>query len=535
LDTGQIIAGMTVEQKVGQMMLGSLPGTELDADAEEILRRYHIGGVILFARNIASVEQTRALTGAIHRVCTVHGLPPMLGVDQEGGRVKRLMAAATGIPSAMALGATGDPALAGRVMAATGRELRALGINTDFAPCVDVNNNPRNPVIGTRSYGESPARVGAFGVAVLEGLRGVGVAATAKHFPGHGDTHTDSHLDLPVIPHDLGHLHAVELPPFGAAIRAGVPLVMTSHISFPALEPDGIPATLSRRILTGLLREELGFEGVIISDAMMMQAITDTYGIVAGSVRAVIAGVDLVGPMAEEPAIIEALLEAVRDGRLPMAQVDASVRRVLRLKQWLAAKAEAPPADVVGCEEHRALVREAAAASVTVLDAPHACIAAERAVAVVEFTQERGHQAEAISTDEALLHAAFVRRFPRARHAAIHAATPTPEDVQTARALVQASDVLVIGTRDANRFPEQMAALAALRDPTKPSVIVSLRAPYDLDGFPWATARIAAYGDLPASLDVVADICAGALTPRGHLPVTVGPHFPVGHGLTAAP
>jgi beta-N-acetylhexosaminidase len=236
--------------------------------------------------------------------------------------------------------------------------------------------------------------------------------------------------------------------------------------------------------------------------------------------------------MAEEPAIAEALLDAVQGGRLPMAQVDASVLRILRLKQWLAAQADAPPAAVVGCEEHQALVREAAEASVTVIDAPPACIDAERAIAVVEFTQERGHQAEVVSTDEALLHAAFARRFPRARHAALHAATPTPEDVQAARALVQGSDVLVIGTRDANRFPEQIAAISVLRDTTKPTVIVSLRAPYDLDAFPWATARIAAYGDLAASLDVVADICAGVLAPRGHLPVSVGPRFPVGHGVT---
>jgi beta-N-acetylhexosaminidase len=528
---------LNTEQKIGQMMLASLPGPELDAESEAMLRRYHVGGVVLFARNIVSVEQTRALTTAIHRVCTVDGLPPIIGVDQEGGRVKRLMDAATGIPSAMALGATGDPTLAGRVMAVTGRELRALGINTDFAPCVDVNNNPRNPVIGTRSFGESPERVAAFGVAALEGLRGAGIAATAKHFPGHGDTQIDSHLDLPVIPHGLDRLRAIELPPFIAAIRAGVPLVMTTHISFPALEPDGLPATLSRRILTGLLREELSFDGVIITDAMVMQAITDNYGIVPGSVRAVIAGVDLAAPLAEEPAIVAALLDAVRDDRLPLAQVDASVARILRLKRWLAAQAAALPGDVVGSEEHRAVVRAAAEASVTLLDARPGIfpMTPERSIAVVEFTQERAHQAEVISADAALLHQAFARRFPDVRHAAIHAVTPAPDDVQAARALAQEAEILVIGTREANRFPGQVAAIETLRDATKPTIIVSLRAPYDLDAFPWAAARIAAYGDLPASLDVVAEICAGALAPRGHLPVTVGPLFPIGQGLTVVP
>ncbi|MGI8855201.1 MAG: glycoside hydrolase family 3 protein, partial [Thermomicrobiales bacterium] len=221
-------ASMTVEEKIGQLVIASLPGTEMDEESAARLRDGHYAGVVLFSRNITSVPQTLALTAAIRACCTVAGLPPIIGADQEGGRVRRLMAEATATPSAMALGATGDPALVERTGEAVGRELRALGINTDYAPVADVNNNPRNPVIGTRSFGESPERVGEMVVAFARGLRSVGVAATVKHFPGHGDTQVDSHLDLPTIPHDLDRLRAVELPPFAAAIRAGVPLVMTS-------------------------------------------------------------------------------------------------------------------------------------------------------------------------------------------------------------------------------------------------------------------------------------------------------------------
>ncbi|MHB8648064.1 MAG: glycoside hydrolase family 3 protein, partial [Thermomicrobiales bacterium] len=445
--------------------------------------------------------------------------------------VRRLMAEATLTPSAMALGATGDSPLVEGIGFAVGQELRALGINTNFAPVADVNNNPLNPVIGTRSFGESPERVGAMVVAFARGLRNAGVAATAKHFPGHGDTRVDSHLDLPTIPHDLARLHAVELPPFAAAIRAGVPLVMTSHIRFPALEPDGLPATLSPRILTSLLREEMGFAGVIISDAMMMKAIDDYYGIVAGSVQAVIAGNDIVEPLrlADEAAVIAGLRDAVGDGRLPVAQVDASVRRVLRLKHWLAGQPSIP-VDVVG--SHDALVHEAAEASVTLLDAQPGALplAADADIAVIEFALQSMHAAEEGQLVPSPLRDAFRQRFTHIRGIALDATEPG--DLAAARRLASEAVVLVIGTRDANLFPMQRAVIDVLQAMNRPTIVVSLRAPYDLADFPWAIARLATYGDLAASLAVAAAICAGTFTPRGHLPVSVGPRYPVGHGLT---
>jgi len=523
-----------VNEKIGQLVMATVPGTEMDAETAARLRAGQYAGVVLFSRNIVSIKQTLALTAAIYELLTVDDLPPIIGVDQEGGRVGRLMAVATLTPSAMALGATGDPALVERIGYAVGHELRALGINTDFAPVADVNNNPLNPVIGTRSFGESPERVSALVVAFAKGLRDAGVAATAKHFPGHGDTQVDSHLDLPTIPHDLTRLRAVELPPFAAAIRAGVPLVMTAHIRFPALEPDGLPATLSPRILNDLLRAEMGFDGVIISDAMMMKAIDDHYGIVAGSVRAVIAGNDIVEPLRirDEPAVIAGLRDAVCDGRLPMAQVNASVRRVLRLKQWLA-KQPTVPISVVG--SHRGLVREAAEASVTLLDTrPGALpLALETAIAVVEFAFQSAHAAEERQATLSPLRDAFQQHFPNVRGIALD--VDEPGDLDAACGLVSEAAVLVIGTRDANLFPAQRAAIDALRDTNRPTVLISLRAPYDLADFPWAAARIATYGDLPASLAVAAAICAGKLLPRGHLPVSVGPLCPAGHGLTAMP
>lgn len=518
----QLLARLTLEEKIGQLVMAALPGPELGAEQVALLRDHSIGNIALFSRNIVSIEQTRALTAAIHDLCAVDGLPPLISADQEGGRVQRLMPEATSFPSAMALGATGDPVLIERIGQAIGLELRALGINNDFAPCVDVNNNPQNPVIGTRSFGESPERVSELGVAFARGLHAAGVVATAKHFPGHGDTQVDSHLDLPTIPHDLTRLRAVELAPFAATIAAGIPMVMTTHIRFPALEPDGLPATLSRRILIGLLRDEMGFEGVIVSDAMVMQAIVDYYGLVAGSVAAIIAGCDIVVPHGDEAPVVAGLLDAVRDGRLPMAQVDASVRRILRLKQWVAAQPDVS-LDVVG--GHRALVREAAEASVTLLDArPNALpIQPETEIAVVEFGIDRRHGAEEGTIARAPLLDAFRGWFPHARGVTLSALNPTADDLAAARALASESAILVIGTRDANQFPAQRATIDALRTANRPTIFVSMRAPYDLADFPWAAARIATYGDLPVSLDVAAAICAGAFTPRGYLPVSVGP------------
>ena len=283
------LEALLLEAQVGMLIAGRIWG-DLDAEYEATVQGCHLGGIVLFADNIGTPDETRALAARIQERCALPGLPALIAVDQEGGRVRRLKDPATAFPSAMAVGATGDPAHAERWGLATARELRALGLNFDFAPVLDVNNNPANPVIGTRSYGEDPAAVARFGVAALTGLRAGGVAATGKHFPGHGDTGTDSHLDLPQIAGDLDRLRRVELPPFRAAIAAGIPAIMSSHIVFPALDPGGLPGTISRQILGGLLRDELGFDGVIVSDAMNMRAIADRWGIVDGAVRFIAAG-----------------------------------------------------------------------------------------------------------------------------------------------------------------------------------------------------------------------------------------------------
>ena len=286
---------LALEDAIGQQFLLSFTGKQPSRDILEAIERRHLGGVVMFrAKNMGSLAELRGLTEALQAAAAKAGRPPLLiATDQEGGQLMAI-GEGTPFPGNMALGATRDEKLAYRVGRALGRELRAVGANVDFAPVCDVNNNPDNPVVGTRSFGEDPKLVARLGAAMVRGIQAAGVAACAKHFPGHGDTASDSHHGTPIIPHDVRRLQRVELPPFRAAVAAGVRMVMTAHIALPALDAGlDRPATLSPVVLRGLLRRRLGFEGVIVTDAMDMQAIDQGAGLAVDAIAAVSAGVDL--------------------------------------------------------------------------------------------------------------------------------------------------------------------------------------------------------------------------------------------------
>lgn len=512
----QTLARLTPAEKAGLLLLAAVPGPTLDAGTAALLRDTGASGAVLFARNVENSAQLRALTAAIEDVCGRDGFPAVIASDEEGGRVQRLRDLGPPFPGAMAVGATGDPAYAEAVGRAIGARSRAHGLNVVLAPVCDVNSDPQNPVIGPRSYGEDPERVAAFAAAAVRGLTTAGGAATAKHFPGHGDTHLDSHTALPTVAHGLDRLRAVELVPFRAAIAAGVPLVMTAHIRFPALDPSGDPATLSAPVLGGLLRGALGFNGAIISDAMNMAAIAAHYGVVEGCVRSIIAGADLVEPLTDEREVVAALVAAVESGRLPMARLDDAARRVLRLRSGLAVGA-APEADA------SSVGGRVAAAGVTLLAAPPGVLPLRRdaGVGVVEFALDAGSRAEEGGAAASPLLRAFGEWFSAARGATVHAAYPSTDEIAAATALAQGCDVLVIGTRDAHLYPAQAAARAALLRFGTPAAVVALRAPYDLAGLE-GVALLATYGDEPDALAVAAAICAGAYVAHGRLPVTMG-------------
>jgi len=308
-------------------------GHEPSAELRQLLRR-GVGGVILFGRNVDTAAQVAALTGALKREA---GRPLVTSVDQEGGRVMRLRErhGFTELPSMRAVGATGDEGLARQAGALLGRELRAVGLDLDYAPVVDVDTNPRNPVIGDRAFSADPAVVARMGAALAQGLQEAGVAACAKHFPGHGDTSQDSHHDLPRLPHDLARLRAVELPPFAALARAGVASVMTAHVVFEALDAAH-PATMSPPVLR-LLREECGFDGPVISDDLEMKAVAEHYPLAEAVVASVNAGVDvlLVCHRPEvQHAAIDALRGAVERGDVSRERLAQARARAATLLRW---------------------------------------------------------------------------------------------------------------------------------------------------------------------------------------------------------
>ena len=265
---------MNLEQRIGQKLLLAFECKELTPEVVDEFRKYSPCGVTLFRPfNIDNPSQLRTLIDSLQSLARDLHLPPLLiATDQEGGQLMSI-GDGTPLPGNMALGATRSNELARHAGEVLGRELAALGINVNYAPCADVNINPKNPVVGVRSFGEDPKLVGELAAALIEGIQSQGVAATAKHFPGHGDTASDSHHGLPTVPHQLDRLHAVEFPPFEAAIQADTKLIMTAHLGIPSINgADAPPATLSQNILTGLLRNELGFKGVIITDALDMHA-----------------------------------------------------------------------------------------------------------------------------------------------------------------------------------------------------------------------------------------------------------------------
>ncbi|MEV7807298.1 glycoside hydrolase family 3 protein [Microbispora sp. NPDC088329] len=342
------LAAMSLRDKVAQLFTIVVWGPKAEAGSRENEARYGVatpaevvekfrpGGVILFdwAGNVSGASQVAALTTGLREAAARSGEAPlMIGVDQENGLVSRLKPLITKLPGASEIGATGRTANARDVARATGEELRDLGISLDFAPVADVNINPRNPVIGPRAYGSDPGKVAAMVGAAVDGFHAAGVASVAKHFPGHGDTSVDSHTGLPVITHSKTQWRKLDAPPFRAAIEHGVDAIMSAHVVMPKLDPSGDPATLSPRILTGLLREELGFDGVISTDALDMAGVREKYGDAEVAVRAVLAGADMLLMPPNLRKAYDAVLDAVKSGRITERRIDESVLRILRLKE----------------------------------------------------------------------------------------------------------------------------------------------------------------------------------------------------------
>ncbi|MCW5851206.1 MAG: beta-N-acetylhexosaminidase [Anaerolineae bacterium] len=541
------LADLSLEQKVGQVVMGGFPDPAADPATLAAIRDGSLGNIILFARNCPDPQSVARLTRSLQDAAPI---PLLIAADQEGGTVSRLTHGATIMPGAMALGATDDPDLAERVAGVMADEMRAVGINVVLAPVADVNANPLNPVIGVRAFGEDPGQVSRFVAAMTRGFQARGLAACLKHFPGHGDTSVDSHHALPRIDHSLAQMEQVGLVPFRAGIAAGVALVMTTHILFPALDPNH-PSTLSRAILTGLLRDRLGFEGVVITDSMEMAGITQSRTPAQACLAAFAAGADIVCPSHEredQAGAYRLILAAVQRGDIPRARLDAAVGRILALKRRLVAdggrrtphyggQAEdggTQELSAVGSAAHWAVAREVAERAVTLVRDEQGW---QRQPAgntlVIEFGQPRFTLAEDAPVSGSVLAGALARYRPVT--ALTLSVDTSPEDAAQAIQAGSQADVIVLGTRAATLYTGQAEVVRAILKLGKPTVVVALRTPYDLLAFPDAPAYLCAYGDTPAPLAAAARVLVGDLAPQGTLPVSLPGLYPRGYGLRRHP
>ncbi|MFF2480667.1 beta-N-acetylhexosaminidase [Paenibacillus sp. NPDC058071] len=329
------LAGLTLEDKIGQMIIAGVDGETIDPGAVRMIEKEKIGGIILFGRNMGSLKGTVALVNALKQANAGHPAPLLIGVDQEGGKVNRMPKSFTAIPSNKTVGKTNDAEAAAEMGRLLAEQVKLTGMNMNFAPVLDINSNPRNPIIGSRSFGSTAEMVARLGIAEMEGIRESGIIPVVKHFPGHGDTAVDSHLELPIVRKSKAELEKLEWLPFEAAIEQQADAVMVAHILYPQLDADK-PASLSTPIIGGLLRGTMHYDGVVMTDDLTMGAITKNYGIAEAAVASVQAGSDIVmiaHGYDNALQVRDALLREVKSGKLSSDRIDESVRRILALKQ----------------------------------------------------------------------------------------------------------------------------------------------------------------------------------------------------------
>jgi beta-N-acetylhexosaminidase len=545
------VQALSLEEKVGQLLLLAFEGSTA-RDAEVLLGWHYVGSVYLSQDNLTELDQAAALLTELQRIGagTPHKLPIFAGCDQEGAW-SVLNPRATRGPGNLALGAA-PPSQVEAMYTVFGRELQALGVAGDLAPVADVNANPRNPIIGTRSFGQDPQRVAAAVAAAVRGLHAGGSRACAKHFPGHGDTAQDSHRELAIVSRSREQIRNGDLVPFRAAIEAGVDMVMTAHLRYPAFDTEW-PATLSPAILEGLLRKELGFKGVILTDSFSMGAIRRVYGTAEAAVRAINAGADLVmlaeerygdetsGYLTRQVALIEEIRRAVRDGKIPMARVDEAVGRVLELKA-AAHLFTRPYPDrgeaqrVVGSKANQDVALESARAAVLVarnLDrrVPVAVRSDRKIILVSPIGQEayaglrrmRGIGPNISEPPTEVLFREIKRRYPAAEMVRIAQAAGAGAQLDRLRAagtVIVATENYPLPGFDFPTAPQRAVVEALIAAGIQP-VVVGLRDPYELMDLANVRTYIAALGYAPVCAQAAAEVLFGERRPAGRMPVNV--------------
>jgi beta-N-acetylhexosaminidase len=508
-----LLAGMTLEQKVGQMFMFSFFGYPMNEPARRVVEQWQPGFVALFPSNLGNPDDITRLTNGIQQALVDSGgVPAFIGVDQEGGIIAHLKDGFTTFPVPMVLTATQDTDLAYRYGAAMAGEMRAVGINLDFAPVADLNTNRNNPIIGRRSFGDNPAQVAPIVAALIEGMQASGVLATAKHFPGHGDTSEDSHTTLPTVGHDLTRLMATELVPFQAAVDAQVGMVMVAHIYYPALDPNhpGLPASLSNNVVTKLLRDQLGYTGLSMPDAMDMDAIDTVYSPEEAALKAIEAGHDVivlgahVGPDIHARAM-QGVVDAVNRGELDVARVDSSVRRILTMKQQFGLLDGWQPLDATTAAERillansAAIIDEVFRAGVTVVYDDKGLIPLQGSIAII-YPGSQPSLWNACHQRDGLQPLAVSQ-------------SPGADEISGAKWVAGQAETVVVFTQDAETNAQQQALVAAL--PPEKTIVVALQSPYDLLAIPRPAAYVTTYSPLKPAYQAVCDVLFGVIPARG--------------------
>jgi beta-N-acetylhexosaminidase len=509
----------------GVLMVG-FPGKMVPEETRDLLRS-GVRNVILFARNLGAEEEVRRLT---HELRQLGGDDMLIGIDHEGGRVNRFSQVATRWPSPMAWVATDDVALARRASEISARELSALGINLNFAPVTDLLADHRNPVLGVRCFSDDPVTAAHFAAAFVEGHLAASVGTTAKHFPGHGSTPVDSHVDLPRVDRSLPELQAMDLVPFTAALAAGADGVMISHVWFPHLDAEPLPASLSRTI-GALARDVMGPDGLMVTDCMEMGAIQRHVGTGEAVVRAVESGADLVlvsHRVDRQREALDALVAAAETGRIPQQRLEDSNRRLAEVR----GRNHVSPGPLP--REGEAMAREIALRAITLVRDERAVLPLnlrpDEPLGVVTFAPGQATSVEGRRAQTpGMLGAA------RTHHNNVVEVVAGDEDTERVLSALAGVDTVLVGTSFATGRPWQAALVRAILEYGKSLVVLALADPFDLLAFPEAPAYLAVYGEEPFLLEAAIDVLFGTAPPSGRLPVGLPGLYPRGWCERATP
>ncbi|NLI90149.1 MAG: beta-N-acetylhexosaminidase [Epulopiscium sp.] len=521
---------MNLAQKIGQLLVVGFDGTEVNDHIKNMITTYHVGNIILFERNYESPKQLFTLVQDLQKIAIEsNGYPLFVTIDQENGIVTRIHDGITVFPGSMAQSAGATIEESRKVAQYTGEGLRALGVNFNLAPSVDINNNPSNPVIGVRSFGETAEQVAERSNAYIEGMQETGVIATAKHFPGHGDTNVDSHLDLPVISHSKERLEKVELYPFKEAIKHGVKAIMSAHIKFPAYEPKDLPGTLSYPILTNLLREELGYEGIVITDCMEMEAIDTYYGTSKATPMAIAAGADLVCISSSEEKQAKAISEiyhALEVGTLTQDRIEQSLSRIMEIKNTydvdsIINTSYADVEDKLYRKEHQDLARKISNQSITVLKNNGLIpIKAEEIMIIAPSGRVlTGADGVKLAPNFASY---FADKVINKKINVIELGDSlTDKEIKDITSEAANKELVIYCTHNATLDPRQIELGEGLLSVNKNLILIPMRIPYDVEKLQGVENCLLPYEYTMNSMDSLVGVLMGSVEGNSKLPVTI--------------